>query len=198
MRGEAIASSTVRAAAARAARRSETAQKASTKRRTDRRPARGSRRLNQTSRARSPAARTAKIAATPIKLEMAGDAEMVPMTPREEPGTTVQKAEELAAAGPKTGRKKTLSQKLLRSMSSRQQPRPRKVSVGGYDPPHSKDNVVTTSKFSWWNFLPWRSWPSSGGWPTCISYASLYLMLLAEETGWYNTPYPVRVDRWCP
>ena len=37
---------------------------------------------------------------------------MVPMTPREEPGTTVQKAEELAAAGPKTGRKKTLSQKL--------------------------------------------------------------------------------------
>ena len=65
---------------------------------------------------------TAKIAATPIKVEMAEGAEMVPMTPREEPGTTVQKAEELAAAGPKTGRKKTLSQKLLRSMSSRQQP----------------------------------------------------------------------------
>ena len=76
------------------------------------------------------------------------------MTPREEPGTTVQKAEELAAAGPKTGRKKTLSQKLLRSMSSRQQPETRKVRVGGYDPTHSKDNVVTTSKFSWWNFLP--------------------------------------------
>ena len=31
--------------------------------------------------------------------------------PREEPGTTVQKAEELSpVAGPKTGRKKTLSQ----------------------------------------------------------------------------------------
>ena len=72
---------------------------------------------------------------------------MVPMTPREEPGTTVKKAEAMAKAGPKTGRKKTLSQKLLRQMSSRQGPETRKVRVGGYDPTHSKDNVVTTLSF---------------------------------------------------
>ena len=86
--------------------------KASTKRRTNRRPARGSGRLIP-GRAGTRRQRTAKIAATPIKLEeMAEGAEMVPMTPREEPGTTVAKAQEMAKAGPKTGRKKTLSQKL--------------------------------------------------------------------------------------
>ena len=114
----------------------------------------------------------------------------MPMTPREEPGTTVQKAEELAAAGPKTGRKKTLSQKLLRSMSSRQQPETRKVRVGGYDPTHSKDNVVTTSKFSWWNFLPLALMAEFRRMANLYFLCVAILMLLAEETGWYNTPYP--------
>ena len=121
---------------------------------------------------------------------MAEGAEMVPMTPREEPGTTVAKAQEMAKAGPKTGRKKTLSQKLLRQMSSRQGPETRKVRVGGYDPSHSKDNVVTTSKFTWWNFLPLALMAEFRRMANLYFLCVAILMLLAEETGLFNTPYP--------
>ena len=75
-------------------------------------------------------------------------------------------------------------------MSSRQQPETRKVRVGGYDPSDSKDNVVSMSKFSWWNFLPLALMAEFRGWLICTSSVSLFSCCLPRKRSWCHTSCP--------
>lgn len=123
---------------------------------------------------------TAKIAASPRSIEMA-EAQMPPQT--------VAQAREDSMAGPRTGRRKTMLSKAMKSLSTMKTDT-RTVRIGAYDPSHSPNNVVTTSKFTWWNFLALALMAEFRRMANLYFLCVAVLMLLAEETGWYNTPYP--------